>query len=85
MRTFTENVLDVVRAIPKGQTRTYAQVAAAAGSPNAARAVGSIMKKNYLPDVPCHRVITSSGAVGNYNRGGAVQKRALLRKEGAVR
>lgn len=84
MKTFTEKVLDVVRKIPKGKTLTYKQVAEKAGSTGASRAVGSIMKANYLPDVPCHRVIKSDGAVGEYNRGGEKAKIALLKKEGVI-
>jgi O-6-methylguanine DNA methyltransferase len=83
-KTFTERVKDVVRKIPKGNTMTYAGVAKAAGSPGAARAVGSIMKANYDKRVPCHRVIRSDGVIGEYNRGGARAKRALLIKEGAI-
>jgi O-6-methylguanine DNA methyltransferase len=85
MKTFQEKVLDIVRKIPKGKVLTYSQVAAKAGSPNAARAVGSIMKKNFRPDVPCHRVIRSDGKIGDYNRGGANVKLELLRKEGSVK
>lgn len=84
MNQFTQKVLDIVRHIPKGKTMTYKQVAEKAESPNAARAVGSIMKNNYLPDVPCHRVIRSDGKIGDYNRGGKDQKIALLKKEGAL-
>ncbi len=83
-KTFTEKVLDVVRKIPKGKVLTYKQVAERAGSPGASRAVGSIMKANYLPDVPCHRVIRSDGSAGEYNRGGTKAKIALLKKEGAI-
>lgn len=68
--TFAEKVRKIVARIPKGKTMTYKQVAAKAGSPNAARAVGSIMKANYDPQVPCHRVIRSDGVAGEYNRGG---------------
>lgn len=75
----------IVRQIPKGQTRTYGEVAKAAGRPGAARAVGTIMKNNYDPTVPCHRVIRADGKVGEYNRGGPAKKRALLRTEGALR
>ncbi len=82
--SFTQRVLAIVAKIPKGQTMTYAQVAAQAGSPGAARAVGTIMKHNYNPSIPCHRVIRSDGTVGEYNRGGSKQKRALLRAEGAL-
>lgn len=81
---FARHVRAVVAQIPKGKTMTYGQVAAAAGSPRAARAVGSIMAKNYDPAVPCHRVVQASGKLGQYNRGGEAQKRALLKKEGAL-
>lgn len=84
MKSFNEKVLDIVRKIPKGKTMTYKQVATKAGSPNASRAVGSIMKANYKPDVPCHRVIRSDGKVGDYNRGGSMAKAKLLQKEGAI-
>lgn len=81
---FAERVRSVVTAIPAGQTRSYAEVARLAGSPGAARAVGTIMKENFDPDIPCHRVIRSDGVVGAYNRGGPAQKRALLIQEGVV-
>lgn len=83
-QNFTEQVRDAVRQIPKGKTRTYGEVAAAVGRPGAARAVGTIMKNNYDPTVPCHRVIRSDGKIGEYNRGGPEKKRALLRAEGAL-
>jgi len=79
---FTERVRSVVRSIPKGRTLSYGEVAAVAGSPGAARAVGSIMKHNYDKSVPCHRVIKSDGSVGEYNRGGSEMKRKLLKAEG---
>jgi methylated-DNA-[protein]-cysteine S-methyltransferase len=82
MTDFREKVLSIVRGIPMGVTMTYAQVAEAAGSKGAHRAVGSIMKANYDPTVPCHRVIKSDGSVGDYNRGGPAAKQALLWKEG---
>jgi O-6-methylguanine DNA methyltransferase len=82
--SFTERVKAIVRKIPKGSVMTYAGVAKQAGSPGAARAVGSIMKANYDKTVPCHRVIRSDGVIGDYNRGGARAKRALLIKEGAI-
>ena len=46
-KTFSEKVLDIVKNIPKGKVLTYMKVAKLAGSPNASRAVGSILKKNY--------------------------------------
>ncbi len=84
VRPFAERVQDSVRQIPKGQTRSYGEVARAIGHPGAARAVGTVMKNNYDPTVPCHRVIRSDGRVGNYNRGGAKMKKRLLRAEGAL-
>jgi len=84
MKAFADKVRDVVRKIPKGKTMTYKQVAAKAGNSNAARAVGAIMRSNYLKDVPCHRVIRSDGTLGSYNRGGISQKRAILKAEGAL-
>ena len=61
---------------------TYQEVAKKVGSPNAARAVGLILKTNYDPKIPCHRVIRSDGGMGGYNRGGNSKKLAILRKEG---
>jgi O-6-methylguanine DNA methyltransferase len=80
--SFPERVREIVRKIPKGETRTYGEVARAAGRPGAARAVGTVMKNNYDPTVPCHRVIRSDGKIGDYNRGGPDKKRALLKAEG---
>lgn len=79
--SFAERVRDIVRHIPEGETRTYKEVAMAAGSPNAARAVGTIMRGNYDPAVPCHRVIGSDGKMHGYNRGGIEVKKEILRKE----
>lgn len=80
--SFTEKVLSVVAKIPKGKVLTYKEVAEKAGNEKAARAVGTIMSKNYNLKIPCHRVIRSDGKVGNYNRGGENKKREILRKEG---
>ena len=63
---------------------TYKQVAIKAGSPNASRAVGSVMKGNYDPKIPCHRVIRSDGKIGDYNRGGSSEKLRKLRAERAL-
>lgn len=81
--SFQEKVYSVVKKIPKGKVLTYKEVASRAGNPNAARAVGSILKKNYNPQIPCHRVIRSDGVAGEYNRG-RNKKLTLLRKEGAI-
>lgn len=82
--SFADKVRGVVRTIPKGKTMTYGEVAQKAGHPGAARAVGGIMKANFDPTVPCHRVIRSDGAIGEYNRGGSSAKRKLLIAEGAI-
>ncbi len=82
-KTFAERVLNIVRQIPRGKVLSYQDVARQAGNPRAARAVGSILKKNYDPAIPCHRVIRSNGELGNYNRGNA-RKKQLLQQEGAL-
>jgi O-6-methylguanine DNA methyltransferase len=82
---FTERVLNIVSSIKKGKTMTYKEVATRAGSPGASRAVGSIMKANYRPGVPCHRVIRSDGVIGEYNRGGSSEKYKKLKVEGAIK
>ena len=82
--TFAEKVLAIVRTIPRGKVLTYQEVARKAGKPLAARAVGSIMKKNYREDVPCHRVIRSDGKIGNYNRG-LKAKLSILKLEGYIK
>lgn len=67
MSDFEQRVIAACRAIPYGQTRTYGEVAAAAGAPRAARAVGSIMRKCRVPlVVPCHRVVSASGVVRSH-------------------
>lgn len=84
MQTFEQKVLNIVKKIPRGSMMTYGAVAKRAGSPFAARAVGSILKKNYRPEIPCHRVIRSDGVIGEYNRG-RKEKVRKLRAEGAIR
>lgn len=85
MTPFMRKVFDVVKKIPKGQVMTYAGVAKKAGFPKAARAVGTALSKNYDPKIPCHRVVGSDGRIGQYNRGGPSAKRAILKKEGALK
>ncbi len=75
---------DITRKIPKGKTLTYKEVARRAGRPNAFRAVGTILSKNFDPAIPCHRVIKSDGGMGGYNRGGVKKKLAILKKEKAL-
>jgi len=78
---FQIRVLAAVRRIPPGRVATYGDVAAAAGKPRAARAVGNIMKGCRVPGVPCHRVIAAAGRLGGYG-GSEALKRALLVAEG---
>ena len=80
---FSHRVLSVVRRIPPGRVASYGEVAALAGRPRAARAVGNIMKGCRRPDVPCHRVIAAGGRLGGYG-GSEVLKRSLLVAEGIV-
>jgi methylated-DNA-[protein]-cysteine S-methyltransferase len=81
MTKFELRVLSVVRRIPVGRVATYGDVAALAGRPGAARAVGNIMRGCNRPDVPCHRVIAAGGLLGGYG-GHEGLKRSLLVAEG---
>ena len=89
MKSFREKVFEVVRKIPRGETLSYKEVARWAGNPKATRAVGAILKTNFDPKIPCHRVIRSDACLpagrglGGYNRG-VKQKIKLLKKEKAV-
>ena len=81
MTKFSDRVLAAVRRIPVGRVATYGDVAAQAGRPGAARAVGNIMRGCRRRDVPCHRVVGAGGALGGYG-GSEAMKRALLVAEG---
>jgi methylated-DNA-[protein]-cysteine S-methyltransferase len=81
---FRRDVLTRLREVAYGTTASYAALAAAAGSPQAVRAVGTACATNPLPVVvPCHRVVRSDGALGNYV-GGVAAKRTLLDLEAAA-
>lgn len=83
-RGFRRLVLSHLAEIPYGHTESYAQVALAAGSPKAVRAVGSACATNPLPVVvPCHRVLRSDGSLGGY-LGGLEAKRTLLTLEAGL-
>jgi O-6-methylguanine DNA methyltransferase len=78
-----QSVYRVVMRIPRGKVSTYGAVARAVGVPNAARAVGSIMRANQDPAVPCHRVVYWDGRLGGFGGSSGVPKKArLLRSEG---
>lgn len=75
---FQERVWDILRTIPLGETRSYAEVAAAAGSPTGARAAAQAVARNRIALlIPCHRVIGADGRTGGY-AGGPTRKRKLL-------
>ncbi len=81
---FQQRVWQLTRAIPYGATRTYRELACAAGRPHAARAVGQCMARNRLPIiVPCHRLVGSQGDLRGFG-GGIPMKRTLLEMEGAA-
>ena len=79
-----KTVLRELRRVGPGEVTTYGRLAASSGRPRAARATGTALARNPVPLViPCHRVLPSTGAVGNYG-GGAWRKRWLLGMEGAL-
>ncbi|MGZ4383594.1 MAG: methylated-DNA--[protein]-cysteine S-methyltransferase [Gaiellaceae bacterium] len=79
---FARHVLERLGHVPYGHLTTYGTLAAEAGKPRAARAVGTVMNRNPLPIVlPCHRVVGASGALTGYG-GGLERKRMLLELEG---
>ena len=86
LTTFQKEVLMAVYSIPKGKTKTYAQIAHEIGHKGAYRAVGTVMKNNPLaPIIPCHRVIRSDGKIGNYSgKGGKQAKVQMLKDEGPI-
>ena len=77
---FQRRVVKACRAIKRGEARSYGEVAAAAGSPGAARAVGQVMRTNRMPlIVPCHRVVAAGGKLGGFSAPqGLAMKRRLL-------
>lgn len=80
--SFQRRVWAALTAIPWGETRTYAQIAAAVGSPRAVRAVGQANHRNPIPIlIPCHRVVGSDGSLTGY-AGGVAKKQLLLELEG---
>jgi methylated-DNA-[protein]-cysteine S-methyltransferase len=83
-RDFGRIVLEELGRVPFGEVTTYGALAAKAGKPRAARAVGTIMNRNPIPIVlPCHRVVGANGSLVGY-AGGLERKQTLLRLEGAL-
>ena len=80
---FMQAAWQACRTIPRGETRTYKEVAESIGVPNGARAVANACGKNPFPiTIPCHRVVRSDGSLGGYSgAGGVAKKRKLLDEE----
>ncbi|OPY00336.1 MAG: Methylated-DNA--protein-cysteine methyltransferase, constitutive [Syntrophorhabdus sp. PtaB.Bin047] len=75
---FTRMVLEELRKIPYGETRSYLDIARSAGCPSGGRAVGQAVKRNPIPIiVPCHRVIRHNGSLGGFGLGEKIKKRLL--------
>lgn len=84
MTPFGQKVLTALMEVPYGETVSYGELAALAGSPNAARGVGQIMARNRWPlIIPCHRVVAASG-LGGFSAQGLDMKRFLLGIEGVL-
>ena len=81
---FQLKVWKFLKTIPRGEVKTYKQVAQGINSPKSARAVANACGKNpYAPEVPCHRVIRSDGKLGGFSASGGIKaKKKLLKKEG---
>jgi methylated-DNA-[protein]-cysteine S-methyltransferase len=85
VRKFSQQVYAAARTIPAGRTMTYGQLARAAGSAGAARAVGSALSRNPIPlIIPCHRVLAAGNKPGGFSAHGGLRTKAqLLKIEGA--
>jgi AraC family transcriptional regulator, regulatory protein of adaptative response / methylated-DNA-[protein]-cysteine methyltransferase len=78
---FQEACWQALRQIPPGETRTYAEIAAAAGKPKAVRAAGSANACNNVAVlIPCHRVIRTGGDLGGYAYGLDIKRELLMRE-----
>ena len=81
---FNQRVYQLTRAIPRGETRTYADIATRIGAPGAAHSVAQAIAKNpFMIIVPCHRVLEAGGYADKISpNGGTISKRHLLSIEG---
>lgn len=82
-KSFKFKVYDTIKKVPSGKVTTYKEVAEYLNS-SAYRGVGRALALNpFAPEVPCHRVVKSSGQIGGYTAGGGIKKKIkLLKKEG---
>jgi methylated-DNA-[protein]-cysteine S-methyltransferase len=79
MSTFQTAVYKAVLEVPYGRTKTYGEIAAQLGRPNAARAVGAANAANPLPlIIPCHRLVGADGALKGYGSGRGISTKAWL-------
>ncbi|NYI40184.1 methylated-DNA--[protein]-cysteine S-methyltransferase [Demequina lutea] len=79
---FFQKVWETLRHLPAGEPLSYKELAEAAGSPRAMRAVGTACSHNAVaPFVPCHRVVSAGGKLGSYGYGGTAIKAAMLALE----
>ena len=83
---FQISVREALKTIPRGETRTYLEIAQQIGRPKAVRAVANAIGKNpYAPEIPCHRVVRTDGSLGGYSGPGGIEtKIRLLREEGVL-
>ena len=81
---FEIKVWNSISKIPRGEVRTYKELAIQINRPKSARAVANACGKNPYPvKIPCHRVIRSDGKLGGYSgKGGTKTKKKLLKNEG---
>ena len=81
---FEIKVWNSISKIPRGEVRTYKELAIQINRPKSARAVANACGKNPYPvKIPCHRVIRSDGKIGGYSgKGGTKTKKKLLKNEG---
>lgn len=81
---FEKKVYAALKRIPRGKVTTYARLAKAIGSPNAARAVGNALGKNQkIGQIPCHRVVRADGSLGGFALGKA-EKVKYISREGVI-
>ena len=84
--SFQQEILTLIRQIPFGAVQTYGELATATNNPNAARAIGQVLRRNPVPIIiPCHRVLNADGTLGGYGGiMGSQRKIALLKHEGVI-
>ena len=85
MQVFTQQIIDVIRAIPQGKVLSYGRVAALSGNPKGARQVARILSAmSEKHDLPWHRVVNASGRISLPRGRGYELQEALLESEGVV-